>query len=144
MTTYRQLGLSVARLIEQKIAPPSAQIAGTSPLPGGDIEQANFDRFLAKLLREFPDKDAKQIKRMAMAYGTKIYTILGTADKRLDQGQEFGAGLWQAEVDYLIECEWAKTADDILLRRSKLGYFVTDKMRKELESYLVSHPLLKG
>ena len=144
LTTYRQLGLSVARLIEQKIAPPSAQIAGTSPLPGGDIEQANFDRFLAKLLREFPDKDAKQIKRMAMAYGTKIYTILGTADKRLDQGQEFGAGLWQAEVDYLIECEWAKTADDILLRRSKLGYFVTDKMRKELESYLVSHPLLKG
>ena len=45
LTTYRQLGLSVARLIEQKIAPPSAQIAGTSPLPGGDIEQANFDRF---------------------------------------------------------------------------------------------------
>ena len=142
LTTYRQLALSVAKLIEGKMTPPSAGEAGTASLPGGDMKGANFSAFLSDLRAEFPDIEAKQLKRMAMAYGTQIYTILGQPDKRLDQGQDFGAGLTQAEVDYLIAYEWAKTAEDILWRRSKLGYFADEQMVKKLDRYLSSHPAL--
>ena len=138
LTTYRQLGLSVARLIETKKTAPSNIIAGTAPLPGGDMPQGDFAAFLATLSIEFPDKDAKQLKRMAMAYGTHIYMILGKPDAPREQGIDFGAGLMQAEIDYLVEHEWAKTAEDILWRRSKLGYFADDKMIKTLSSYLSS------
>ena len=142
LTTYRQLALSVAKLVEGKIMPPSAGMAGTNALPGGDIKDADFSAFLTKLGTQFPDMEAKQLKRMAMAYGANIYAILGKPDDLLDQGLDFGAGLRQAEVDYLITHEWAKTAEDILWRRSKLGYFASEAMVKKLNSYLSSHPRL--
>ena len=79
---------------------------------------------------------------MAMAYGTNIYQILGTPNAPYDQGTDFGAGLSQAEIDYLVEYEWARTAEDILMRRSKLGYYADKKMKTALEAYLSSHALL--
>ena len=142
LTTYRQLALSVAGLVQTKMAPPRTQVAGTSPLPGGDIKDADFAAFLEQLSTEFPKLEAKQLKRMAMGYGTNIYQILGTPDAPYDQGTDFGAGLSQAEIDYLVEYEWARTADDILMRRSKLGYYADKKMKTALERYLASHALL--
>ena len=142
LTTYRQLALSVAKLIESRMAAPSAKGAGTKPLPGGDIKGADFQAFLKQLGADFPEIEAKQLKRLAMAYGTNIYAILGTPDKPLDQGLDFGAGLRLAEVDYLIAHEWAETAEDILWRRSKLGYFANDEMVENLNRYLSSHPAI--
>jgi glycerol-3-phosphate dehydrogenase len=53
-----------------------------------------------------------------------------------DLGQDFGGGLTQAEVDYLVAAEWAVTADDILWRRSKLGLHVTNETVEALQRYL--------
>ena len=39
-------------------------------------------------------------------------------------GRDFGGGLTEAEVVYLRDQEWARTADDVLWRRSKLGLHV--------------------
>ena len=39
----------------------------------------------------------------------------------LELGEDFGAGLTAREVDWLVEHEWARTVDDILWRRTKLG-----------------------
>ena len=47
--------------------------------------------------------------------------ILGEATCLADLGEDFGGGLTAAEVDYLVTQEWARTADSILWRRSKLG-----------------------
>ncbi len=38
-----------------------------------------------------------------------------------DLGKHFGGLLYQAELDYLVEHEWARTAEDVLWRRSKKG-----------------------
>jgi glycerol-3-phosphate dehydrogenase len=38
-----------------------------------------------------------------------------------DLGQSFGASLTESEVRYLMANEWARTAEDIVWRRSKLG-----------------------
>lgn len=60
--------------------------------------------------------------------------LLGSARK--DRGRSFGAGLTQAEVDYMRDAEWAQTADDVLWRRSKLGLLVNEAQRSEIEDYL--------
>ena len=42
----------------------------------------------------------------------------------------------RAEVRYLIEHEWAQTADDVLWRRSKFGLTATDEEREALSRFM--------
>jgi glycerol-3-phosphate dehydrogenase len=81
-------------------------------------------------------------RRLVRAYGTRALRILGGARDLAGLGQDFGGGLYQAEVDYLIAQEWARTAEDILWRRSKLALHVTAQTRVRLETYLEQHAAL--
>jgi glycerol-3-phosphate dehydrogenase len=47
--------------------------------------------------------------------------LLGDARTRGDLGQDFGEGLFEAEIRYLAKYEWATEAEDVLFRRTKLG-----------------------
>ena len=109
LTTYRQLALQVAAKIQDVLPAPSQKTIGTKALPGGDIKDAQFDAFLTRLKSEFPDMDRRYLRRLALAYGTEIYQILGTAEQPQSQGIDFGLGLRQAEVDFLMAHEWART-----------------------------------
>jgi glycerol-3-phosphate dehydrogenase len=64
--------------------------------------------------------------------------LLEGASKLKDLGEDFGAGLSQREVDYLIAEEWARNADDIIWRRTKLGLKLSAEQRRKLNSYLMS------
>ena len=44
-------------------------------------------------------------------------------------GRHFGGLLYQAEIDYLREAEWAQTAEDVLDRRTKHGLHITPAQR---------------
>jgi len=61
---------------------------------------------------------------------------LGNAKTSADLGENFGAGLTAAEVDYLVAHEWARTAEDILWRRSKLSLHVPADTPARLAAYL--------
>jgi glycerol-3-phosphate dehydrogenase len=50
--------------------------------------------------------------------------LIGDAKSLADLGRDFGAGLSEAEIRYLVQKEWAVTAADVLWRRSKLGLHV--------------------
>ena len=89
----------------------------TSPLPGGDVD-ASFNCWLEDAARSL---DPDMLARMARAYGTRLRAILGDAPTVRALGKPFGAGLHEAEVRYLIEKEYARTAEDVLWRRTKLG-----------------------
>ena len=54
-------------------------------------------------------------------YGTEIHALLGGRASVDGLGEHFGAGLYAAEVEHLVEHEWARTAEDILWRRTKKG-----------------------
>ena len=136
LTTYRQLALQVAAKIQDVLPAPSHKVIGTKALPGGDIKDAHFDAFLTRLKSEFPDMDRRYLRRLALAYGTEIYQILGTAEQPQSQGIDFGLGLRQAEVDFLMAHEWARTPEDVLMRRTKLGYHATDDIRGVLADYM--------
>ena len=77
------------------------------------MEVGDFDRFLRTLRGKYPWLDAATAARLARAYGTRAGSILGKARSADDPGIDFGAGLFQAEIDYLIGQEFALTAEDI-------------------------------
>jgi glycerol-3-phosphate dehydrogenase len=70
------------------------------------------------------------------AYGTRAHKLLGQASSMADLGQDFGATLTEAEIRYLIDNEWAVTADDIVWRRSKLGLRLSAAEVATLEDWL--------
>jgi glycerol-3-phosphate dehydrogenase len=73
---------------------------------------------------------------LALAYGTRIDRLLGSAARIEDLGRDLGAGLTEREVDYLVREEWARSADDILWRRSKLGLHGGPALAANLTEYL--------
>jgi len=121
ITTYRALAeQAVQRLDAVFPALRGAWTAG-STLPGGDLPGGDFDAFLRELGARRPWLPATLRRRLAHAYGTRIDRMLGDASSLEGLGAELAPGLHERELDYLWRHEWARTADDVLWRRSKLG-----------------------
>ena len=91
-----------------------------------------------KLQQDYPFIGAHLAHRFANSYGSLTHTLLSKANSESDLGQHFGNQLYQVEVDYLIDHEWARSAEDILWRRTKLGLEFTADQVSALESYLQS------
>jgi glycerol-3-phosphate dehydrogenase len=130
ITTYRKLAEhALAKLlpaIDRKIG--KSWTAGAS-LPGGDIQ--DFDEFEKMLRVRNGHLDAANLHRLAYSYGTLTERFVG-----YDMGEDFGGGLHRSEVDYLVKHEWARTAEDILWRRTKLGLHVPEDTPTRLGAYL--------
>ena len=99
--------------------------------PGGDMR--DFDGFLDEVARTYPFLSEAQTYRLARAYGTMTFDMIGTAD---DMGEDFGGGLTAREVDWMVGHEWATTVDDVIWRRSKTGLAMDEAQVKRLEAYL--------
>lgn len=91
-----------------------------TPLPGGDFLWDAIGTRVAQTLRAWPFLDEGEAWRLVRAYGTRVERVMGGAKQRSDLAPFFGP-LSAAEVRYLMANEWARTADDVLWRRSKLG-----------------------
>ncbi len=117
ITTYRRL----AEAALAKLRIDGASWTAGAALPGGDIALGDFEAFLADLAAAYPFLSPPQARRVARAYGTRAARWLGAAKRTDDLGRDFGAGLTEVEIGYLTAQEFARTADDVLWRRSKLG-----------------------
>ncbi|HYA80254.1 MAG TPA: glycerol-3-phosphate dehydrogenase [Methylocystis sp.] len=107
-------------------------------LPGGDFPNGDFERFLAQLRRERPFLGESLARRLARAYGTRARNLLGDATTMAALGREFGCGLTQAELAYLVREEWARSGEDVLWRRSKLGLMLDEERRTEVNKAIDS------
>jgi len=75
------------------------------------------------------------VRRLARSYGTLAIDMLGDAQSAGDLGQSFGADLTEREVNWLIRAEWARTAEDVLWRRSKLGLRLSEREQSALAQW---------
>lgn len=130
ITTFRRLAEHALAGLRSYFPNMGAAWTGTAKLPGGDMENADFSAFAVATKRRWPFLADETALRLAHAYGTRIERILGTARSMDELGRDFGCGLTEAELDYLARDEWARTADDVLWRRSKLGLHLS-KMQAE-------------
>ena len=138
ITTYRRLAEHALEKLAPYFPGLGAPWTRTAPLPGGDFAIADLERRIRALMDEFPFLDRRWARRLVRAYGTEAACVLGPARRREDLGQAFGATLTEAEVQYLIAREWARTAEDILWRRSKLGLRLDPSEVAALEDYLAT------
>ncbi len=83
-----------------------------------------------------PSCPPERAERLAHAYGTRARHIVGGARSEGDWGESFGADLTEREVRYLIGDEWARTAEDVLWRRSKLGLFMSEAEAGRLDAWM--------
>ena len=136
LTTYRKLSeLAVDGLADyfQHAGPAWTK---HSTLPGGEFsDQASLK---AQLNSNYPWLPIELCARYVRSYGTLSYQILRQANALADLGRHFGAGLYALEVNYMVDHEWACSADDILWRRSKLGLSISVDQTTELEDYLLA------
>ena len=116
----------------------------TSTLPGGDFEPTEFAGLHQRYSERFPFLAKVHLERLLHCYGTRTEKLLGDAASLGDLGQHFGSDLYQMEVDYLIEREWALDADDILFRRTKLGIRMDDSQKLSLQTYLSKQKNLRS
>jgi glycerol-3-phosphate dehydrogenase len=136
ITTYRRL----AEHALAKLAPffPGAGAPWTrgAKLPGGDIPGDDPAAFAAELRRFHAFLDQAWADRLARTYGSEAHRLLGGARTREALGRDFGAGLTEREVEWLVREEWARTPEDILWRRTKLGLRLRPEEARDLADRL--------
>jgi glycerol-3-phosphate dehydrogenase len=139
ITTYRRLAEAVLEQLRRFFRAPPAWTKGT-PLPGGDFAWDALEGQVAKAQQTWPFLEEDHARRLVQAYGTRIDRVLGAAKSAEELGTRFGADLTEAEVRYLMQHEWAESADDVLWRRSKLGLLFSDEQKEALGRFMAARP----
>lgn len=136
LTTYRRLAEHALEKIGESIGEKGPAWTAGSRLPGGDFAATAFEPTVADLLKSYPFLERGHAERLIRCYGTDSKSILGKARSLADLGRHFGGTLYEAEVRWLVDMEWAVTAEDVLWRRTKQGLFLTPEEAKGLDAYL--------
>ena len=134
VTTYRILAEQAVTQLGKYFPRMRNSVTKKEHLPGGDFDIP--ENLFQKLASQYAWLGPDLINRWLACYGTLSFEILGKARGLGDLGVKFGANLYQREVDYLCAKEWACSADDILWRRTKLGYYLNEKEKQSLSNYI--------
>jgi glycerol-3-phosphate dehydrogenase len=135
ITTYRRL----AEQAMDRLAPwfdglrPSWTAA--SPLPGGDFS-GSVDSLIEQLGRRYPKLPRNLLHSLAKRHGTLTTEVLDGTQSPPQLGEHFGADLYEREVDYFVQREWARSAEDVLWRRTKAGLHLSPAERQAVERFV--------
>ncbi len=138
ITTYRRLAEEAVSRLAAELGAHAPPWTATARLPGGELPQDSFAVFLRTVERRYPWLPARLRLRCAQAYGSCLERMLGPAGSLADLGRELVPQLYEREVEYLIREEYARTAEDILWRRTKLGLQLLGRDTRPLERWLES------
>lgn len=144
LTTYRRLAEHAVDKLSSYLGEATGPWTETAALPGGQLTPEQWRSFEGDLIERFPSLPEDLLRRWAAAYGTRVDDLLAGPATIEGLGQDFGCGLYSTEVDFLIEQEWAQSAEDILFRRMKLGMFMSEHQIQQLETYLLTCNALSG
>ena len=131
ITTYRRLAERVMEKLSRRF-PGLRPWTGTEPLPGGDLEAHDFRGALLGLGRRYPRLPKSWLVRLLRRHGSLAPQIIGKARIERDLGENFGGGLYECELRWLIEHEWAREAEDVLWRRTKCGLHMNAAQKRRV------------
>ncbi|PMR68137.1 glycerol-3-phosphate dehydrogenase [Halomonas heilongjiangensis] len=137
ITTYRKLAEAALHALRPHFPGMEGPWTAAALLPGGDIGDQHD--FTTRLLADYPFLGDARARRFARSYGSLCLRFLHGASSEEALGEAFGAGLTAAEVDYLVDHEWARSAEDILWRRTKLGLRLNPSQTARLAEYIEVH-----
>ncbi len=136
ITTFRKLAETAVDRLTDVLGSNAAPWTKGATLPGGDLPGGSFAVFLRTVERRYPWLPVALRRRYAQSYGTRIDRVLGNANSLGDLGAQLLPQLYEREAEYLCREEFARTAQDILWRRSKLGLHLRGQSTAPLEEWL--------
>jgi len=136
ITTYRKLAEHALEKLKPFFPEMREGWTAKAPLPGGDMPDADFERFFAELRRANPWLPEALAHHYARLYGTRTRDVLNGARDMTGLGRHFGGLLYECEIDYLRRAEWAKSAEDVLDRRTKHGLHITPQERADVARFM--------
>jgi glycerol-3-phosphate dehydrogenase len=136
ITTFRRLAEHALQKLKPLFPAASGDWTAQATLPGGEIDGGDFERFVARLAGDYPFLPPSLARHYARLYGARAVKLLGAASSLADLGRRFGPNFYEREARYLIAEEWAETADDILVRRTKHGLTMNADERAEFAKWM--------
>ncbi len=136
ITTYRRLAEAVLAKLGEALEITQDDWTAGVPLPGGDFPVDGVAALAQELRAGFPFIDERWAARLVRMYGTDAKRMLDGAESREDLGEDFGATITARELDWAVSREWARTAEDFLWRRSKLGLHLDPVGAARVDAYL--------
>jgi glycerol-3-phosphate dehydrogenase len=144
ITTFRKLAEEASDLLAAQLSITRGAWTKAALLPGGDLSDwigaaqrpdTDFNRFVSAVALQYPNLSRELLQRLCRAYGARIAALLGNSDL----GDEIAPGLFVAELNFLYKHEWARCADDVLWRRSKLGLHFDAKATTAVNEWCNTH-----
>jgi glycerol-3-phosphate dehydrogenase len=136
ITTHRRLAEAALTKLKPHLPEMRGPWTASAPLPGGDFPVDGVGAQVEALRRDRPWMDAGWALRLVRAYGTEAEAAIGCSTEAAALGRRFGWNLVEAEVRWLMEREWARSAEDVLWRRSKIGLRVSDEEARALDDWM--------
>lgn len=136
LTTYRRLAEAALEKIGAEIGAKGKPWTAGASLPGGDFPATGYAAQVGMLKQAYPFLTEHHAARLIRLYGTRSTALLGAAKSLDDLGRLFGGDLYEAEVNYLRNNEWALTAEDVLWRRTKLGLRLSEEECRALNEFM--------
>jgi glycerol-3-phosphate dehydrogenase len=144
ITTARKLGEEAVDLIAPALGNARKGWTDSACLPGGEIVGGGpsnegvrgFDAFVGSLQRRYHWLPPALVMRYAQAYGSRVDCMLSGCQDLAGMGGEVLPGLYEIELRYLVSREWARSAEDVLWRRTKLGLHLGDSAAAVLDQWI--------
>ena len=126
ITTFRELAERTMHKLAKAFPQMGADWTRDAKLPGGEIPNADFETFVNVLRETYPWMPRPLVLHYGRLYGARTRNLVGKAHTLTGLGRHFGANFYEAEARYLVATEWAMSAEDVLLRRTKHGLHLTE------------------
>jgi glycerol-3-phosphate dehydrogenase len=139
ITTYRRLAESMLEEIEKTIGKKRGKWTAGVALPGGDFPVDGYETLVAESLKKHPYLGDELARRLVRHYGTEIDNLLDGVASKKDLGRDFGGTLYESEVRYLMEFEWARRAEDVVFRRTRVGIGMSEKEITAIDDWMAAH-----
>jgi glycerol-3-phosphate dehydrogenase len=136
ITTFRRLAEHALQKLKPFLPAAGGDWTAEATLPGGEIDDGDFERFVARLAGEYPFLPPSLARHYARLYGARALKLLGAASSVADLGRRFGLDFFEIEARYLVAEEWAQTADDVLVRRTKHGLRMAGDERAAFKDWM--------
>jgi glycerol-3-phosphate dehydrogenase len=136
LTTYRKLSERVLEKLAPLFSSMGPPWTAGRPLPGGALPEGGIDALTRTLAERFPGLQETLLMALVRRHGSLAAEVLAGASGDGADDRHFGGDLYAFEVDYLVRREWARTAEDVLWRRTKTGLRLEPAARDDLTRYL--------
>lgn len=148
ITTFRRLGEDAVDTLLAALGQKRRHRTHDALLPGGDLSEIigaprrpdiDIKLFIERMTERLPYLDPALVRRYARSYGSCMLRMLAGVKHLADMGRQIAPHLYEVELRHLVEREWARTADDVLWRRTKLGLHMTPVQRDAVRDWMHAH-----